>query len=375
MVYRGFPVFDEIYRLVDRFVARNADIAHSESLGLSEEGREIKAVYVTDKSVPDSEKQAAMVVCGRHGDELGQRVVGNALLEWLSSAEGAETRRRQLVIVVPVANPDGCVRNEFLAPHDGLSRVEQNTIAALAERYQPDAVIDVHSLRRTDIEAILTANTSDAGQDVFIHGLLAKNMAESAARQGYPFLIESVDFAGDYNNFFSGMCYERFHSVAFGMEVNHGSLGPRKAAESGVAAIKALLNAGNIRHPWEPHAGYPNSILAGDFFNCVRAVGRNSAERRASRSELWQHRESFAPLKRVVLDDGTIRVVAAYAGEPLSCGFSMTCRTRGFPVSVKAHLNGAPVEVSCTYRDNCSTYVCVDIDRLEQGEYELSVET
>jgi hypothetical protein len=341
MACRHFPSFDVIYRLVDRFVAKNADIAHSESLSVSEEGREIKAVYVTDKSVPDTEKQVAIVVCGRHGDELGQRVVGNALIEWLSSAEGAETRRRQLVIVVPVANPDGCVRNEFLAPHDGLSRVEQNTIAALAQRYQPDAVIDVHSLRHTDIEAILTANTSDAGEDVFVHRVLAKNMAESAARQGYPFLIESVDL--------------------------------REAAESGVAAIRALLNAGNIRHPWEPHGGYPNSILAGDFFSSVKAVGRNPAERRVSRSELWQHRESFAPLKRVVLDDGTIKVVVAYSGEPLSCGFSMTCRTRGFPVSAKARLNGAPVE-AYTYRDNCSTYVCVDIDRLEQGEYELSVE-
>ena len=374
MAYHGFPSFDEIYRLVDRFVAKNADIAHSDALGVSEEGREIKAVYVTDKSVPASEKQVAIVVCGRHGNELGQRVVGNALLEWLSSAEGAETRRRQLVIVVPVANPDGCVRNEFLAPHDGLSRVEQNTIAALAQRHQPDAVIDVHSLKHTDVEAILTANTSDAGEDIFVHRMLAKNMAESAARQGYPFLIESVDLAGGYNNFFSGMCYERFHSIAFGMEVNHGSLGPREAAESGVAAIKALLDAGNIRHPWELYTGYPNSILAGDFFSSVRAVGRNPAERRASRSELWQHRKSFAPLKRVVLDDGTINVVAAYSGEPLSCGFSMTCRTRGFPESAKARLNGEPVDVSCTYRDNCSTYVCVDINRLEQGEYELSVE-
>lgn len=34
-----------------------------------------------------------MVVCGQHGNELGTRSVGQAVLEWLASEEGTETKR------------------------------------------------------------------------------------------------------------------------------------------------------------------------------------------------------------------------------------------------------------------------------------------
>ena len=104
MEYDSFPSLDDIYQELDRFADRHSDIAHIDSLGLSPEGRNVKAVYVTDKTVPAAEKEVAVLVCGRHGQEMGTRVVGTALLDWLSLAEGEETRRRQLVIVVPVGN-------------------------------------------------------------------------------------------------------------------------------------------------------------------------------------------------------------------------------------------------------------------------------
>jgi hypothetical protein len=197
MIYDSFPSLDEIYQGLDQFADTNSDIARIESLGLSAEDREIKAAYVTDNSIPAEKKEVALVICGRHGQELGTRVVGPALLDWLASAEGEETRQHQLVIVVPVANPDGCVRGEFWAPNDKLSETEENTIAALAEAYQPDAVIDIHSWGDlSDGEAVVTANTCHSGEDVFIHESIAAKMAEHAGAKGYPFLIHRTRLPG-----------------------------------------------------------------------------------------------------------------------------------------------------------------------------------
>jgi len=374
MTHDHFPSLNEIYERLDQFVGANPDIARIETLGLSAENREVKAVYITDKSVAAAEKEIALVICGRHGQELGTRVIGTALLDWLASAEGKETRQHQQVIIVPVANPDGCVRGEFWAPKDKLSETEENTIARLASVYQPDAVIDIHSWGGVlDGEAIVTANTSDSGEDIFIHESIAAKMAERAAAKGYPFLIHRCRLSGGYNNFYCGMCYENFHSLVFGMEVNHSFLDTKENAQSGMAALKVLLDKGNTRSPWESHAGYPNRILLGDFFTSIRATGVNAAERRKSRYEIWKNKGLFKAPKRECLAPNSIRVTTKYSGEALSCSFALVCRMRGFPELKMIRLNGKNATAT-TYRDNCSTYVSIDIHPSGKKEYEAIIE-
>jgi len=369
-----FPSLDEIYQGLDEFVSANPDMARIETLGTSAEGREVKAVYVTDRSIGAAEKDVAFVICGRHGQELGTRVVGLALLDWLSSAEAEDTRRRQLVAVVPVANPDGCVRGEFWAPNDKLSETEASTIGRLAERHQPDAVMDVHSWGGVlDGEAVVTGNTSASGEDVFIHGSIAATMTERAAAKGYPLLIHRTGLSNAYNNFYCGMCYENFHSVVFGVEVNHSFLDPKECAESGMAVIEAFLDAGNTRSPWEPHAGYPNRLLLGDFFTSVRAAGSTAAERRKSRSEIWRNRRWFKAPQREFLPPNAIRVKTEYAGEPLSSRFALVCRIRGLSRPKTVRLNGKNVEAAA-YSDRCSTYVSIDLHPSGKEEYEVLIE-
>ena len=370
-----FPSFDDICRKAEAFVEQNPGIARMESLGTSPEGREVLAVEVTDVGVPLEQKQVAFVVCGRHGDELGTRVVGPAVLNWLASEDAAETRRRQLVVVVPVANPDGCVREEFFAPSDGLSETEDKTIAALAERYRPDAVVDVHSLGPTghDYEMVITAHTTRCGEDQFVHNLLATKMVQAAARQGYPFGIHAVGLTDGYNNFFSGICYEHFHSVVFGMEVNHFALTPDETAASGAAAIRGLLEAGNRRFGWQCHEGYPNEILIGDFSTSVRPVGKDAAARRQSRAGIWQNRTAFTTPKREMPDLHTLKVTTEYSGDPLPVGWALCCRVRGKPVIRSVRLNQRKVDSYCC-SDECSTYVFVDIEPSGPERYELTVE-
>lgn len=185
-------------------------------------------------------------------------------------------------------------------------------------------------------------------------------MVEAAAQQGYPFLMHSVPLTGRYNNFFCGECYERFHSAVFGMEVNHSLLVPTETAESGMAIVRSLLMEGNGRAPWEQDAGYPNRILIGDFFTSIRPVGKDAAQRRTSRSALWQQRQQFSMPIREFVPPSTIRVEIKRPERSLPSSFALVCRIRGFPDLKAAQLDGVEVEAA-TYRDNCSTYVSVEI--------------
>lgn len=375
MAEHGFPSLDEIYEKLDRFVDEHPDVARAESLGASTDGLDVKAVHVTDADVDEADKEVAMVVCGRHGNELGTRFVGQAVLEWLASEEGAETRRRQLVVVVPVANPDGCVREEFHAPNDGLSETEQKTIAALADRLRPDAVVDIHSFGsvRADIQSVITANTKRTGEDVFIHYRIACEMAAEAQRAGYPCNAYQLPPRDGYNNFFCGPCYERFHSLVFGMEVNHGSLSPSEAAESGAAMIASLLRAGNVRWPWQGTSGYPSRILAGDFFTSIRPLGDVAAERRESRCAIWQKHADFQFVSREMLKPNVFRAVVEYPAEGIDGGFALCCRFRGERKPGSARLNGQDVEAKL-FMDNCSTYIAVEVRSSSESKHELALE-
>ena len=75
---QNFPLLDEIYEELDRFVDEHPGIARAESLGASADGLDMRAVHVIDADVDEADKE---VVCGRHGNELGTCCVGQAVLE------------------------------------------------------------------------------------------------------------------------------------------------------------------------------------------------------------------------------------------------------------------------------------------------------
>jgi len=371
----SFLSLDAIHAELDRVVDAHKHSLRDEVLGVSDEGRDVRAIHCTDRKTDPEQQQVAMVVCGRHGSELGTRVVGSAVLGWLMSEAGARTRRNQHVIVVPVANPDGCARGEFHAPGRHLSEVEQKTLAVLADRVQPDAIIDVHSFGagNADVQAVVTGNTATDGEDEMVYHAVAQRLIEGAAEAGFPFLVHTTKRNEGYNNFIAGLCYERFHTLAFGMEVNHHALTPAEAAASGTAVIGAMLEAGNGRPWWEAGAGYPVSILAGDLFTSIRPTGRTLAERRASRVAIWRDRRFFSIGQREMPTRTTVRVPFSYTGyrdDAPRHAFALCCRIRSIGKPIRARLNGETVEAT-TFTDVCSTYVSVDVHPSSKTDYEL----
>jgi hypothetical protein len=390
MKFSSLLSWKEIENWIEKYLHAHREIAWVETIGRSEEDRAIKAVHVTNNSVPMEQKEIALIIAGRHGDELGTRVVGPAVLEWLASNDAQAIRDRQHVIMVPVANPDGCVHEVFGAPGDHISATEQGSLLAVGARYLPDIVMDVHSLGKEKrglnwggLEAVIMDQNAAQGEDQYIMGEMAREMVHAAAKEGFPFLLHTLEHYTDFkktsaaladvsfNNYVNGALYDAFHPLTFGMEVNHFVLSPNETAQSGLAVIKAMLAMGNRVFPWDCYAGYPNRILSGDFLAWIGPRGRNAHERRTSRQEIWSKRRFFeSPFVpyREMLDRHSVRITVKYTGEKeIAQGITIGFRLRGTPRINSITANGEHADYHVT-QDECSTYVFVDLEAIGRND-------
>jgi hypothetical protein len=415
----GREGLQETYRWLEDFVGENPSMAEKKIIGTSPEGLDIPAILITDQKGMDEDKQIAVVTLGRHGQELGTRVVGPEILNYLVSGDAEEVRNRQMVIVVPVVNPDGFVRNEFHSSLFRLTKTERIVLGGLFHAFPPEMVIDYHSLGkdsgskhdRGDMEVIIPANTSRWGMDEQVHQHVAHRMRRYAEDAGWPYEIHSLEdlalyyFGGtaigeapwtclqekffqlhmqnshdgydvpkeaSYTNYTCGAAYIKWHSIVFGIEANHYAISkPGDIAASGMAPCKALLEMGCTRFPWEKDKGYPVNILHGDFRVSIRAVGRSASERRASRIRLWKERAHFSLPQREMPDPETTLARVRYFGTDLPMQFALCLRMRQRPIR-GVTLGGREVEFE-TFIDHCSTYAFIPLAMEKSGTLEVSV--
>ncbi|MCK4822194.1 hypothetical protein KA005_40905, partial [bacterium] len=176
-----------------------------------------------------------------------------------------------------------------------------------------------------------------------------------------------------YTNYTNGPAYIKWHTLVFGMEMNHWSIKIEDGlAESGLVPFQALLNMGNTRFPWEKDAGYPTNILVGDFRISIRASGKNPGERRISREKIWNERANFDILKREMLEDPeTTRAEVGYLGENAPLEFDLCLRMRQNLIK-KVIVEDQEVEFE-TFKDDCSTFLSIPMTVKKAGLLRLKV--
>ena len=421
----------EVYSWLDRFVEENEGIAHKKVLGKSPDDWDIPAVFITNKDIADDNKQIAVVTAARHGQEFGARVVGPEILHFLTGEGAKEIRDTQLVIVVPVVNPEGFVLNKFCSSLTSLTKTERLILGALFRAYPPDMIIDFHSIGAEtgsqfdvgDMEVIIPANTTKWAMDEQIHQYVAQRMLDAAEESGWPyeihtledlatyyfgrreignmpwsymkekmFMLHMQDFYDNYDipeesdmpnatsepggtaytNYTSGPAYMKWHSLVFGMETNHGALTQAgDVAESGMVPCAALLKMGSARFPWEKVSGYPVNLLHGDFRVSIRAVGNNAAERRASRIRIWGERHHFNHPQRQMKDLNTTVAMVRYFGDDFPMQFALCLRMRQKNIkSVQLGSKEIDFEV---FKDRCSTFVYIPLIMERAGVLEVTI--
>ena len=103
----------EVYDWLDKYVSTNKNIATKKIIAKSYPGNiDVPAVFVTNSSIPDDKKQIAIVTLVRHGQEAGARVVGAEILQYLATDDAKDIHDNQVVIIVPVVNPEGFIAEQ-----------------------------------------------------------------------------------------------------------------------------------------------------------------------------------------------------------------------------------------------------------------------
>ena len=75
--------------------------------GKTREGESLYLLKITDPDVSDDDKQIALITALHAGPERSGTTTSMHLIEWLLSddPEAVETRRRQIVLIMPIINP------------------------------------------------------------------------------------------------------------------------------------------------------------------------------------------------------------------------------------------------------------------------------
>jgi len=120
--------------------------------GQSGAGRRIPAYVISDFSVPPSDKARVLIIAGQHGDEYNPVAAVLTLSRQLSAGFRDDITRRCLIVVVPMANPDGIAAHTRLTSTGadmnrdwaGLRTCEAQYVHSIIKTWRPNAIIDAH---------------------------------------------------------------------------------------------------------------------------------------------------------------------------------------------------------------------------------------
>ncbi len=335
-----------------------------QSRGLSGRNMPVYLLKITDGSVPDADKQVCLITTLHCGPERTGATGALAFAEWLLSDDplAAETRRRQIALVMPVVNPLAMFftdrfRNEHgVDPYTGagvggkvwdvktLSLLrpelapELSAVLSVMDEYQPEVHADLHGTglqeygpgqlgaRRMYHGQIMTEITGGAYSNYALRPWdwrVTEAMIAAGREAGFP----SDRFEADAQRTFWGPelaplgrklwhGMPLFYSAHYGYAKYHTMILTQEVAweQSLVARMKGLMRIGNGTWGDERVPGYPVNRLKHFVGHFVTAQGNTAAERRRSRVELWSKQSEFALGFLYPQTDGRESLVCATTG-------------------------------------------------------------
>ncbi len=313
-----------------------------ERVGVSAEGMGIHLLKITDATVADNDKQICLITSLHGGPERTGTTTILHLTEWLlgDSPHAAETRRRQIVLLMPINNPNAFFVSDRFGNANGIDPYtgggpqnwdfktmtykaldkspEVKAFLAVVDRYQPEMHADIHGIGLQEYPLEKLGDRSRyQGQTMFeVTGSAYSNYAlrpwdwrvteaivAAGVKAGYP----SDRFEADAQRAYWGPAMQpianqlwrgrpNFYTAQYGYARYHTMLSAFEVGweESGVARLKGLLDIGNKSWQDQPVTGYPVNRVKSLIGHYVTAWGRTAAERRQSRIELWQRQSEFS---------------------------------------------------------------------------------
>lgn len=329
---------------LDFWGEKYADILEIEKIGKSD-GETLYLLKITDRNVPDDDKQIALFTCLHGGPERSGTTSILKLTEWLLSneQEAIDTRKNQIVLVIPIILPksyfetDSFLNTNKIDPYTGggISNWDLNTLTykkldevpeieafiGVVDKYKPEAHLDLHGtgLQEYSEEQKEESNhQSYRGQTMFeVSGMAYSNsllrpwdwriteaMVKAGVEAGFPTDRGEADAQqshwGPGWNQVSGKVWRgrpQFYTAQYSYLKYHTIVGCLENSweQSGVARSIGLLRIGNNIWDGENKNGYPVNRVLPFLGKYVTSWGQNTSEMRQSRVELWDKQVGFSP--------------------------------------------------------------------------------
>jgi len=335
--------------LLEGWVERKPDQARIEVIGQSWKSRppfkpdtptcDILALHVTDSTVPESEKQVVVIVGMRVVFSVAPSLVLHSA-RWLLGSDplAIETRRRQHVIFVPSARPYyqiiGGMVSETLYDHwnwdgvrDPATNIESASIQKLLDTWKPEVFVDLSSRvvhREAMVMEAIGLRARSALSSCYVPEIPSR-LRSAAARGGYQVhsmhphfghgLVPSpIPLPGANAHYYLGSrkvlptdyAYRQHHTLGLPVIASF--------RESLLLMMQELFRIGNATWAGERSTGYPTRVVGGAGPVMVAAWGKNAAEQRASRCELWQKKAQI--VVNYAIDPHPDALVAVVMTEP-----------------------------------------------------------
>lgn len=317
-----WPTFEEITQQLQQWQKKHPQWMQLRQGATSGEGRPVWVARLTDSATADDDKEHVLLTTLHSGIERSGTTTALTILEWLLSSDPAaqDILRRQVIVCLPLVNPDGYVKGTFTnafgkdpytgwsvdGPHEPDLQPEAALVHALMKELTPEVHVDVHGLNLAFPGYIMVENSGAAYSNVALrpyHARIMRLMDDAALAEGFPSDLSEQDAERIYwgpaldaiaHTTWSGRprpyaaihCYYYYHSLVLTCE----SCWER----SGLLRVRRLFQIGNETWPGEQYAGYPTRIIARNEFHRISAYGQSATQRRRSRVELWnRQRELF----------------------------------------------------------------------------------
>lgn len=335
--------FEEYDATLKYWARQHPGLFTLEKRGESHDGQPVYLVEITDSAVPSEDKQVALVSALHGGPERSGTTTILHLIERLldDSEFSKETRRKQVVLLVPIANPyaffttDRFTNKQKIDLYDpqigywDLPKlklaVPQRTpelaaFLSIVDEYQPEVHLDLHG---TGLQAFpddkLGDRTMLKGQTMF--EISACSYSNCGVRPWDPRVTEAMVKAGVEAGFGSDRaeadaqrCFynpdhdvfrsrfwnaprpQRFRTMFYGYMKYHTMISTTEIGweQSGVARVSGILALGNKQWVDEKFSGYPVTRVRYRAGRFVTAYGQTASQRRQSRVELWNRQPGFA---------------------------------------------------------------------------------
>ena len=325
------------------WAAQHPGLVTLQERGRAHNGMPVYLVKITDASVGDENKQVALVTSLHGGPERSGSTTALRVIEWLlgDSPEAKETRRRQIVLVMPIPNPYAFFVSDRFNNQEGIDLYdtvlkwwdlktlkltapekapELAAVLAVVDEYRPEVHMDLHGTGMQGYQVSEIPKDRKMRQGVTMFEVSACSYSNCGVRPWDPRVTEAMVKAGVEAGYGSDRAEAdaqrtfwsqdndsmkdrlwipprpgRFRSPFYGYMKYHTMISTTEIGweDSGVARVAGILALGNAVWADEKVAGYPVNRVKARAGRFITAYGTTAGERRESRTELWQAQGKF----------------------------------------------------------------------------------